>query len=109
MKDFVKKVSQKLSKLSQEQLENLIVSINNENDVLDSIMESLSSGLVIVDDDYKIIQTNKAAERLLPFRIRPLSSDSKSESAFPVWELLDDSALSFFLQDCYNERLYNYS
>ena len=52
MKDFVKKVSQKLSKLSQEQLENLIVSINNENDVLDSIMESLSSGLVIVDDDY---------------------------------------------------------
>ncbi len=109
MKDFVKKVSQKLSKLSQEQLENLIVSINNENDVLDSIMESLSSGLVIVDDDYKIIQTNKAAERLLPFRIRPLSSDSKSESASPVWELLDDSALSFFLQDCYNEKKTNVS
>ena len=70
MTEFVKKVSSKLSKLSNEQLERLIDTMNAENDTFDSIIESLSTGLIIVDKNWRLMQTNKAVERLLPLKVR---------------------------------------
>jgi signal transduction histidine kinase len=96
MKGFVKRVSQKISKLSDEQVEQLIDAINDENDTLDSILESLSDGLVIVDEEWHLLQKNKAAMRYLPF-IRP--SDQRSDNE-PVWTLIDDSLISSFLKNC---------
>lgn len=93
MKDFVKRVSQKIPKLSSEQLEQVIEALNAENDTLDAIMESLSTGLVIVDGSWHVQQTNKAAERLLPFAARP--SEAKV-----LWKLINDNGISAFLQDC---------
>ncbi|MBQ5492195.1 MAG: PAS domain S-box protein [Treponema sp.] len=97
MKDFVKKVSQKLPKLSSEQVEQLIEDLKAEYDELDSIMESLSTGLIIVDADWHLELTNKAAERLIPFTVRP--SDYRGDSV-PVWQMIDDASLAAFLQNC---------
>src|SRR5574344_645389 len=106
MKGFVKRVSQKISKLSDDQVEQLIDAINEENDTLDSILESLSDGLVIVDEEWHLLQTNKAAERYLPFNVRPL--EQRSENV-PVWSLIDDSLISAFLQDCATNQKVNVS
>jgi len=104
MKDFVKKVSKKISKLSEAQLAALFEDLNSENDVLNSLVESLSTGLVIVDENYCIMQRNKASERLLPFRSRQAYNDQ-----LPVWQLIDDEPLSRFLESCSSEQKTNVS
>lgn len=106
MKGFVKRVSQKISKLSDEQVEQLIEAINEENDTLDSILESLSDGLVIVDEEWHLLQTNKSAERYLPFKVRPGEQKSESDK---VWDLVDDAAVVTFLQKCAKEQKTNVS
>lgn len=108
MKDFVKKVSKKISKLSEAQLTSLFESLNSENEALASIIESLSSGLVIVDEKYALMQRNKAAERLLPFKVRQSFSEQKFESS-PVWSFIDDDAISSFLKACADEQKTNVS
>lgn len=105
MKDFVKRVSQKISKLAPEQVEQIIDAINVENDTYDSILESLSDGLIIVDREYKLLQTNKSAERYLPFKVRP----NEAHSDEPVWSLIDDERISKFLQKCAKEDKTNVS
>ena len=70
MTDFVKKVSEKIPKLSTEQVGMLLNSLRSENDTLVSILESLSTGLIIVDNDWHIILVNKAAERNIPLSVR---------------------------------------
>ena len=47
--NFNKSVAQKLSKLSDAQIEKLFSSISSERDALSSIIESLSLGLIIFD------------------------------------------------------------
>ncbi|MBQ9538453.1 MAG: two-component sensor histidine kinase [Treponema sp.] len=106
MSEFVRKVSRKLSKLSPEQLERVMESVNGENRTLNSTIESLSTGLIIVDADFRFIKSNKAAERLLPFKKRP-SGDKAGD--LPLWELVDDEYISSFLMLCSNERKTNVS
>ena len=97
MHRFVKRVSQKISKLSQPQLERLFKIINEENENFNSVFDSLSIGLVIVDKKFRIMQWNKASERYLPLRIRP--EDSKSGMQ-PFWELIEDEEISNFIKKC---------
>ncbi len=103
MNDFVKKVSQKIAKLSDEQLERFIDSMNAEKNVLNSIMESLSTGLVIVDQQWCFLQSNKAADRLLPFKKR--HAEAKSDSK--IWDLLDEPLICEFLQSCAEKQQSN--
>jgi len=105
MKDFVKRVSQKISKMAPEQVEQIIDAINLENDTYDSILESLSDGLIIVDREYKLLQTNKSAERYLPFKIRP----NEAHSEEPVWSIIDDDEVSKFLKKCAKDDKTNIS
>ena len=59
MSDFVGKASGKIKKLSDEQVARLITIIQEENSIFDSILESLSSGILVVDNDWNIIKENK--------------------------------------------------
>ena len=61
MRDYVKRVSEMLPKLSQEQLKTVLNSITTENEMLDSILESLSTGLSVVDRKWKMLKINKIA------------------------------------------------
>ncbi len=104
MKDFVKKASQKISKLSDEQLGQLIEDLNEENSTYDAILESLSTGLIILTSDWKILQINKAAERLLPFYMRP--SEKEAEE---VWSYIAVEDIAVFLKTCAQEQKSNVS
>lgn len=94
MTDFVKKVSEKIPKLSTEQVGMLLNSLRSENDTLVSILESLSTGLIIVDNDWHTILVNKAAERNIPLSVR---ARDKNET-IPIWELIDDTSIADFLK-----------
>ncbi|HAK68269.1 MAG TPA: two-component sensor histidine kinase [Treponema sp.] len=106
MNDFVKKASQKISKLSHDQVERLVNTLISQKESVDSIIQSLSTGLLIVSQEWILLQTNKAAERLLPFSVRP--GDSKAES-LPVWELIDNQQISDYLKSCILEQKTNVS
>ncbi|MDR1786019.1 MAG: PAS domain-containing protein [Spirochaetaceae bacterium] len=93
MDGFVKRVSKKLSKLTSEQVEQLIEEISQEKEMQDSILESLSTGLIVCDNAGIVMQSNRAAEGLLPFS-RPLSDPWVSET--PLWEnIADEDAAAF--------------
>ena len=96
MTSFNKSVAQKLSKLSEAQIQKLFSSISGERDTLSSIIESLSLGLIIFDKDSKLFLVNKAAERSLPFTVRPLP---KNENSF-LWDFVGDKEIADFLKNC---------
>ena len=104
MNDFVKKASQKISKLSPEQITSFVKSIIDEKDRLDSILSSLSTGLIIVDCDWKIIDLNKSAERLLPFKNH--GQDLKTECD-AVWTQILDADISAYIKKCAEEERTN--
>ena len=66
MQDFSNRVYEKLSKLSKSQIERVYRELKNHNEILNSIVQSLSTGLVTVDRQWHLLEMNKAAERLLP-------------------------------------------
>lgn len=97
MRDYVKRVTNKLPKLSQEQLQRVIKYVANENAMLDSILESLTTGLIVVDKQWKILKYNKISERFLPFIHFEEESNYKNKK---VWEIISDTDVSTFLLEC---------
>lgn len=106
MKGFVKRVSQKIAKLTDEQVELLIDAMNEENSTMDAILESLSAGLVIVDEEWHVWQNNKAAERILPFTVHPLDHASETDC---IWELIADEDIAEYLHECAEKQKTNVS
>ena len=64
MRGYVKRLYQKASKLSKEQLLELLNDVVQDNDDLYSIIESLSTGLLIVDKDFHLLQFNAIISKL---------------------------------------------
>lgn len=106
MKAYVKRASQKISKLSDEQVEQLLNILADENNMLDSVFESLAAGLIIVDENFKTLLINKAAERILPFSVR--SDDVKFENT-AVWQVIADKTIAQFLKNCFENKISNIS
>ena len=103
MSDFVGKVSEKLKKLSDEQVERLISTIQEENDIFDSILESLSAGIVVVDKSWHVIKLNKAVKRLVPL----VTHYKERNDVF--WNLIDDSDIAEFFSKTASDNNYNVS
>lgn len=106
MNSFSKSISQKLNKLSPAQIENIFNSLSSERDVLSSIIESLSTGLIILDRDCRLLLINKAAERNIPFNVRP---DELHDESVRLWEIVSDSEIASFLKDCFEHNKSNVS
>ncbi|MCF0241911.1 MAG: PAS domain S-box protein [Treponema sp.] len=112
MHRFVSKVTEKTDKLSNEQLRSVINNLLLENEILseenyklESIFESLSSGLLIVNEEYSILHCNSIAQRFLGFS---LSEDISYENK-PVWELTGEDEISEFLKNCAEKKITNAS
>ncbi len=94
MTDFVEKASGKIEKLSNEQLNRILKSVREENEVFDSIIQSIPFGIVITDREWGMTKINKAAKRFIPFTHL---QQSKSE---PVWNQIADDEISRFILLC---------
>ena len=105
MKEFSRRVSQKLDKLTPLQIQQLIEDCYSQTEIFDSIFQSLPSGLIIVDENFCLIKINKAAERYLPFKSNPEESKEKS----PVWKIIDDEEIAKFLQNAFEADKTNIS
>lgn len=106
MHDYVKRITKMIPKLSQEQLQCIIKNVANENAMLDSILESLTTGLIVVDKQWRILKFNKISERFLSFIH---FEDETNRSYKKVWEVISDVDVSEFLRDCADKDKSNIS
>lgn len=65
MSRYVERVIDMIPKLSAEEVKRVLLEVVNENSMLDSLIESFSTGLILVDKKWHILQINKAAKRIL--------------------------------------------
>ena len=94
MKNFVKKALDKLDKLDKTQIKKILSNISGEHELLETVLYSLEHGVVVVDQEHKILLINKASKRLIPF----ISDDVLN---MEVWDAVDDKEISYFLFDSY--------
>lgn len=106
MRGYVKRVKQKAEKLSKEQVLTLLEDIVDENESLYSVLESLSTGLLIINDDFKLVRYNQIAESWLPFSER-LEDILGIEN--PIWEYIEDDDIAAFLERCLKKNVTNSS
>lgn len=106
MRGYVKRVTQKASKLSKEQVLSILEDVLEENESLYSIFESISTGLLIVDNDFCLQQANSIVESRLPFSMH---TDDPKSSMMPIWEIIDDDDIAAYLKNCSVKSITNSS
>jgi signal transduction histidine kinase len=91
MRQFIRRALQKLDKLTTEQTRNLLVSASSEIDRLETVLDSLNSGILVCDTRHELILANKYAQRLLPM-------GHYGEGNDPIWSLVRDEKVADFFQ-----------
>ena len=106
MRGYVKRVKQKAEKLSKEQVLSLLEDVVDENESLYSVFESLSTGLLITDDNFRLLRSNTIAESWLPFseHLEDILGTEK-----PIWEYLEDEDIAAYLRRCLEKNVTNSS
>ncbi|MBO4532655.1 MAG: PAS domain S-box protein [Treponema sp.] len=104
MRGYVKRVSQKFNKLSNEQLISLLDDMVEENENLYSILECISAGLLILDNDFYLQQSNKIVESRLSFSVY---LDDPKATTVPIWEIMEDQEIGDYFKKCAEKGITN--
>ena len=104
MRGYVKRVSQKFNKLSNEQLISLLDGMVEENENLYSILECISAGLLILDNDFILQQSNKIVESRLNFSVY---LDDPKAATVPIWEIMEDEEIGEYFKKCWEKGITN--
>jgi PAS domain S-box-containing protein len=91
MRQFIKRALKKSNKLTAGQLQDLLVSVSEETERLETVLDSLSVGIIVLDTDHDIVLANMYARRLLP-------SGLAEQSKEPIWEIVSDEKVADFLK-----------
>jgi PAS domain S-box-containing protein len=91
MRGFVRRALEKLSKLDSEQLEQLLQTVAAENERLAVVLDSMNDGVLVTDEEHRLILVNKAAERLVPLASGRIIGDR------PLWDVIADQDISDFV------------
>jgi two-component system, sporulation sensor kinase E len=67
MRKFIHKALEKLGKMDPEQIRALILRISGENELLGTLLESMTDGIIVTDREHRVTLHNKSAGRLIPF------------------------------------------
>jgi PAS domain S-box-containing protein len=91
MRQFITRAVQKLTKLTPEQIKTLFVSMGEEIDRLETVLDSLNEGILVCDSDHNLLLANKAAELFFP--MAPFEPETT-----PIWNVIRDEKTSAFLE-----------
>lgn len=92
MSRFYQKAIERLDRIDPMQAGTLLRGLAAENDLLAMVLESMTDGVIVLDEAHGVRLVNKAAERLLPFAADELTGRS-------VWQAIDDEQVAAFLRD----------
>lgn len=91
MRGFVRRALEKISKLDSEQIEHLLQTVAAENERLAVVLDSMNDGVLVTDEEHRLILVNKAAERLVPLASGRIIGDR------PVWQVIADADIAEFV------------
>jgi len=97
MTNFVKRALDKIEKLDINQIRKLLFTLSAENELLETVLNSMTDGVVVLDTLHKIQQANKSSKRLLPF----IKSDIAEKL---LWEVITDNEISCFFYKTLQEH-----
>jgi PAS domain S-box-containing protein len=89
MSNFYRRALSKIGRLTAEQGRELLVSASAEILRLETVLDSLPSGILVCDEKHSLIMANKSSLRLLPL--------SGTEGG-PLWDLITDEHIAAFFQ-----------
>ena len=92
MRKFIQRALNKLAKLDKQQIHTLIYDLARENEQMEMVLDSLTDGVLVADQNNQIIVANKAVKRLLPIN----DHDSADKV---LWEILADADIAAFVQE----------
>ncbi|POQ98588.1 PAS domain-containing sensor histidine kinase [Alkalispirochaeta sphaeroplastigenens] len=92
MRGLVKRALEKISKLDNEQIEQLLVVMAEENERLAVTLDSMSDGVLITDPAHRLVLANKAAERMIP-----LATGKPMGERF-LWDVILDRDIATFTE-----------
>jgi PAS domain S-box-containing protein len=90
MRDFIKRALQKFNKLTAEQTRDILVWAATEIDRLETVLDSLTQGILVCDTDHNLVLANKYAERFF--------SLAHEQESGPIWLAVRDEAAAEFLE-----------
>ena len=88
MNNFINRAVKKSSKMNEVQLRSLVQNIFEEYSLLDSMIDSLSDGVVILDGNNKVIKVNKALFSTF---------NAKLSENINIEEIIDDDEINNFI------------
>jgi PAS domain S-box-containing protein len=89
---FIERALNKVPRMTSEQIRSLLDLLADENERLESVLDSMTDGIIVSDASNNFILANKSAERLLPL----LGGETQDR---PVWLFIDDEEISRFLRE----------
>lgn len=92
------RISDKLAKLSESQIQSLFEILNDDNKMLMSIIESLTSGILVVNEQWISVLANKAIERFILFSKHPNESVNLN---CRLHEIIKDKSIASFFENCF--------
>jgi PAS domain S-box-containing protein len=91
MRQFIKRALQKVNKLTEEQIRNLLVSAAGEIDRLETALDSLTEGILVCDTENNLVLANKYAERFLPIAYYEQGNE-------PIWSVVREERIADFFE-----------
>ena len=95
MTNFEKRVSGKISKLNDEQIEQLFEVLNDGKEIVEAVINSLHTGLIVCDKEFRIKIINKAVSRYIHFSI---PTPKLRFSKLSVWDLIIDCDIADYIK-----------
>jgi len=95
MRQFIKSALKKLGSLSPEEMQKIFRSATGEIDMLETVLDSFSEGILVCDSGHNLILANKYALRLLPI-------NTYEQVTEPVWNMVGDRNVASFLERTLN-------
>ena len=90
MRRFVERALRKVEKLNPDQTRRLIADLAHESARVRIVLDSMSDGVIVADEENRLLLCNRAAERLLPL-------DVEENSEQPIWRMIHDRRVADFV------------
>jgi PAS domain S-box-containing protein len=91
MREFIKRALQKLNKMTGEQIRDLLYSAATEIDRLETVLDSITEGILVCDTEHNLILANKYAKRMLPIT-------AEEQGKTPLWFMVRDEKIRDFFE-----------
>ncbi len=97
MREFIRRALQKTARMNGEQIQSLLNLITEEYEMLDAVLDSLGTGLLVCDAYHVIVQNNKAVTRILPMEHHDFQDK-------PVWACIRDPDIAAFVEQTIEQK-----